>query len=122
MLTKIDVWVKRKRSQQQILLLRGDRESIFKTNLIILHYLVHTFLTSNSESILSLDTAQSIFSVVEYLHLELKGTPISKILGYLWNTISLQNLSHDDQLKLKGLLEVSVLFQVKKNKKLFPLF
>jgi hypothetical protein len=42
--TKIDTWVKRKKSKQQILFQYGDKESILKWNLALLFYVRQQFL------------------------------------------------------------------------------
>lgn len=38
-LTKIDTWIKRKKGKEQILFLKGDKESVLKWNISLLYYM-----------------------------------------------------------------------------------
>ena len=48
--TKIDTWVKRKKSLQQILFQHGDKESILKWNLALLFYVKQQFLNVSQKT------------------------------------------------------------------------
>lgn len=106
-IVKIDVWVARKRSAQQIIFRRGDRESILKWNIAFAHYLTVQFLSQDPE----LFEAVSI-GLISCLAFELEKLPINTFMRKLWNSFPLDKIPQNDLASTYDLLYCSVLFQV----------
>lgn len=107
-LTKIDLWMKRKRSRQQILFLRGDRESILKWNLAILHSAKTNYVPDGHQ-----DIEDSIIDLMNWLVGQLDNSTVNYFANLLWSSIDHNRIPEKDRTATKNLLEASLIIQVR---------
>lgn len=108
-LVKIDTWVKRKRTTQQILFLRGDKESMIKWNICLLNHILQKFL--NPDPHLA-DVQSLICNLMDVLLDELKKLPIFTFFNSLWNSVNINQIAEQERSYLKNFVEVSLVIQV----------
>jgi len=105
-LTKVDTWIKRKRSYQQILFRRGDYESIIKWNMILVQEVVTNYLQNMQFP----DVKQAIFLLQQILKSCLESSPISRC-SLLLDSFDLSSFPEVERIALKSLITSASLFQ-----------
>jgi hypothetical protein len=108
-IVKIDYWVQRKRSAQQIVFRRGDRESILKWNIALAHYLVLHFLSFLNIS--ELEEAVSVGLICCLAH-EIDKLPIHFLMKKMFVNFPVDKIPSTELSTTVDLLYCSVLFQV----------